>query len=159
MVLTVEERKARRLAGMKKAQSELSEIEKIRRMLLNGRPPVSELKTPSEAIAAAKTLHKELEVRLAGRKAVWVVCVVYISPDLSYVGTSMPISPSKEGKPGNEPEITRLLTGNVMIGLVFAMQEKGGEPVNGARPFLVTKQTDAWLGAPSMWAEGELIDQ
>jgi|SRR5579871_1632093 len=157
MALTVEERKKRRVAGIKKADQELTEAQRIRRILVNGRPPASELKTPAEAVSAARVLHRELETRMTELKPKpgdWAVSIGYVSPDFSFVGFTQPLEPSDPANPGskegNEGELLNMLTGHIVLGLLFAIADRGAKDTNdrivtGVRPFLVTKQTGAWL--------------
>lgn len=170
MALTVEERKARRQAGMERANEERTEAQKLRRALVNGRPPASELKTPGEAITAAKVLYKELESRLTAselkpkpKKGDWAVSIGYVSPDFSFVGYSPALEPgdpaSPAGKEGNDAELMKFLTGHIMLGLLFAIVDRENSKnrvLTGARPFLVTKQTGAWLDQLAAAFEGEL---
>jgi hypothetical protein len=149
MVLSAEEGKARRLAGMKRANLEMTAVQRIHRALINGRPPASELKTPHAAVTAARVLHRELETRLTveGVEPTPGECAVsigYVTPDLSVVGFTPPYAP------GEETGLMTMLTGNVMIGLVFGVVDKEakddeGRILMGARPFLTTKQTEGWL--------------
>jgi len=150
MPLTVEERKARRVAGMKRAADELTEVQRIQRALTNGRPPAGELKTPNAAISAAKILYKELEARMkfAGlepKQGDWGVSIGWVSTDLSLMGYSPLYSP------GGEDDILKAIEGHIPIGLVFAMRDKeAADPKSrtavGARPFFILKpQTDDWF--------------
>jgi hypothetical protein len=150
MVLTLEERKARREAGMAQAQDKLTFVQKIRRAHVNGRPQASELRTPIGALMAAKTLDNDLRQKLdaeqlkIGPRDVGV-CVGYVSTDLSVLGFT-PIYES-----GAEARIERMLHGQIPIGLIFGIRDKEGKRkgdeaiVTGTRPFLATKQVDAWL--------------
>ncbi len=152
MALTVEEGKAKRLAGMKRAKEEMTAAQRIQRALVNGRPPASELKTPSAAVTAARTLHRELELRLktegfAPEPSTYAVCVAYVTPDLTVLGFTLPYVPEDKDR---TREILEMLTGNIAIGLIFGIadteaRDEDGRIVMGARAFLVTKQTDAWL--------------
>lgn len=150
MALSIEERKARRVAGMKRAAKEMTEVQRIHRMLVNGRPPSGELKTTTAAVAAARVLYKELESRMiaAGLKPTsgdWAVSIGYVSPDLSVLGFSQLFAP------GEEADFMNLLTGQIMLGLIFGIRDKeaksdDGKIVMGARPFFVLKpQTEDWL--------------
>lgn len=163
MVLSSEEGKARRLAGMKRAAREMTEVQKIHRMLVNGRPPAGELKTATAAVTAARVLNKELESRMtaAGLKPKpgdWAVSVGYVSPDLSVLGFSSLYAP------GEESSLEQMLTGQIMLGLVFGMvdkqaKEKDERIVMGLRPFFVLKpQTEGWLSelVPAVRSEIEL---
>jgi hypothetical protein len=144
MVLTEAERNARRQAGV----DAMTEVEKIRRDLMGGRP-TSELKTPIAAVTAARTLYRELELRITAARLEpkagdWAVSVGYISPDLSVIGFSALFAP------GEEAGIMEMLTGNIMLGLVFGMVDKEaknekGRIVLGSRPFLAAKQTEGFL--------------
>jgi hypothetical protein len=147
MVISADEGKARRLAGMKRANLEMTLVEKIHRALINGRPPASELKTPLAAVTAARVLHRELESRMVAeglkpRPGDYAVSVGYVSADLSVLGFT-PLF-----VPGEEPKLLTMLDGQIMLGLIFGMvdrQAEGEHVVMGARAFLTTKQTDGWL--------------
>jgi hypothetical protein len=128
----------------------MTEAQKIRRDLAGGRPPASELKTPNAALTAAKTLHREIGVRLgSGAGNYFAVTVGYVTPDLSVLGFT-PIY-----VPGAEDRIERHLTGNIALGLVFGIVD-GEKIVMGARPFLVTKQTEAWLTELTIAVQSEI---
>jgi hypothetical protein len=143
MVLTEAERNARRRAGV----DAMTDVEKIRRDITGGRP-VSELKTPLAAVTAARTLHRELESRmtLAGlnpKPGDRAVSIGYISPDLSVIGFTPLYASVSEAA-------LAVLEGHIMLGLVFGMVDRAskdgdGRVVLGIRPFLTTKQTEAWL--------------
>lgn len=151
--MTDEQRKARREDGRRRSLGEMSVARRVQRGLMNGRPPASELRTPHAALVAAKTLHSEIKTRIEdethGQRPragdYFAVAIAYVAPDLSLYGFSpvlagiMPIS-----NPEDEARIERALTGNVAIGLIFGIAD-GEEIVMGARPFLATKQADAWL--------------
>jgi hypothetical protein len=49
----------------------------------------------------------------------------------------------------------RMLTGNIPIGILFGIAE-GKDILMGARPFIVTKQTDDWLKELAIAARSEL---
>jgi hypothetical protein len=145
MVLTVEERKARRKAGV----DDMSEARKITRDLMNGRPPSSELRTPTEAITAARVLYRELEERMTAAKLApklgdWTVKIAYVSADFSILG-------ALTFSPGKESELLAKLTKTpvIVFGLIFGVLDKAAKDarnvIAGARPFLVTKQTVGWL--------------
>lgn len=144
MVLTEAERNARRQAGV----DAMTEVAKIRRDLTGGRP-VSELKTPLAAVTAARTLHRELESRMTAAElnpqpGDWAVSIGYVSPDLSVLGFTRLFTP------GGEAGLMEMLTGHIMLGLVFGMVDKEAKDeadpfVTGMRPFLTTKQTETWL--------------
>ena len=144
MVLTEAERNARRRAGV----DAMTDVEKIRRDITGGRP-VSELKTPLAAVTAARTLHRELESRMAlaglnPKPGDWAVSIGYISPDLSVIGFT-PLYASV-----SEAALAAVLDGHIVLGLVFGMVDRAskdgdGRVVLGIRPFLTTKQTEAWL--------------
>jgi hypothetical protein len=149
MALTTEEGKARRRAGMERAKQELTAVQRIQRALINGRPPASELRTPLSAVTAARTLHRDLEARtkaegLTPAPGDLEVRVAYVTPDLSVLGFTLPFAPSEEAG------MTEMLTGNIALGLTFGIadpeaRDEDSRIVVGSRPFLVTKQTDAWL--------------
>lgn len=136
---------------MKRAAQELTEVQKIHRMLMNGRPPAGELKTVTAAVSAARTLYKELESRMTAvglkpKPGKWAVSIGYISPDLSVLGFSSLYAPNEDAS-----MMTLLLTGQIMLGLVFGMVDKEAKAkedrfVMGTRPFFVLKpQTESWL--------------
>lgn len=144
MALTDAEKKARRRAGM----DAMTAAEKIRRGLTGGRPPASELKTPLAAVTAAKALHRELETRMTAegmepKPGDWAVFIGYVSVDLSVLGFTRPFAP------GADAGLMDELTGHIPLGLVFGMVDKDAKDerriVVGARPFLETDQTEAWL--------------
>jgi hypothetical protein len=157
MVISVKERKERREVGRQKELDEMSVAKKVQRNLTNGRPPASELKTPNAALTAARTLHREIGMRIADETHgtrpratdYFAVAVGYVTPDLSVLGFS-PLYAA-----GEEDRIERALTGNIALGLVFGIAD-GSEVVMGARPFLVTKQTEAWLSELMMVVKSEI---
>jgi hypothetical protein len=157
MVLSEAESKARRQAGM----DAMTEAKRIRRNLTGGRPPAGELTTPLAAVTAARVLRRELETRMeaAGLEPAPGDCAVsigYVSPDLSVIGFSPLFAP------GEEARLMKMLDGNIMLGLVFGMvdkEAKGEERVIlGTRPFLVTKQTEAWLSELVPIVRVEMLD-
>jgi hypothetical protein len=144
MVLTVAERKAKRLAGVEA----MTAVQRVHRSFVNGRPPAGELKTPTAAVTAARTLYRELEARMVAEKLKpkagdWCVSIGYVSPDLSVLGFSQLFAPGKEA------ELMKLLDGQIMLGLIFGMKDKDPKAkekiVVDARPFFLTKQSEAWL--------------
>lgn len=144
-MISVEEGKARRRAGM----DAMTTAQKIRRDLTGGRPPASELKTPLVAVTAARTLYKELESRMTAavlkpKPGDWAVNIAFVTPDLSVLGFTRLYGP------GEEAGLVEMLTGRIAIGLIFGIvdreaDKKGQTIVTGSRPFLATKQTEAWL--------------
>jgi hypothetical protein len=169
MVLTVEERKARRLAGMKRANQELTAVQRIYRALVNGRPPAGELKTPTAAVTAARILHKELETRMTAecphkpKAGDWGVSIGYVSPDLSVLGFTHLFVPATPDEPGNQDKLMKHLDGQIMLGLIFGMKDKEAKEadkkvVMGTRPFFLTKQSETWLEelAPQVQFEIEI---
>lgn len=156
MVFSSKESKARRLAGMKRAAQELTAVGRIHRTLINGRPPASELRTALAAVTAARVLHRELEVRmttegLTPKLGDWGVVIGYVSPDLSVIGISRVFVPERE------TQMMGILEGQIMLGLVFGMvDDERKEFVIGSRPFLTTKQTDAWLAELTVPARLEM---
>jgi len=157
MVLSGNESKERREAGRKKELDEMSVAKKVQRKLTNGRPPASELKTSNAALTAARTLDREIRTRIEdetyGQRPraddYFGVAVGYVTPDLSVLGLT-PIY-----APGEEDRIERALTGNIAIGLVFGIAD-GSEIVMGTRPFLVMKQSEAWLSELTRPVQTEL---
>jgi len=151
MVLSVEESKARRLAGMQKATKAMTAARRVHRALVNGRPPASEFRTPVGAVAAARTLHREIEVRMKAEglepsPADWGVSIAYVTPDLTALGATILYAPQ------DEAEITSYLTGKILLGTLFGIVDYDAEDVDGgaaiiagARPFISTKQADGWL--------------
>jgi hypothetical protein len=148
MVLSETESKARREAGRQKELEGMSVAKKVQRNLTNGRPPVSELRTPNAAVTAARTwqsrIKDEIERETHGQRPraadYFAVAVAYVTPDLSALGFT-PLYAA-----GEEDRIERHLTGNVAIGLVWGVADDAhSEIFMGARPFIVTKQTEAWL--------------
>jgi hypothetical protein len=144
---------------MKRAAGELTQVRRIQRALINGRPPVGELKTATAAISAAKILYKDLEARMVAaglhpKPGDWDVSIGYVSPDLSLMGFSPLYSQGEEG-------MLNVLQENVMLGLIFGMRDKEATQhdetvVMGARPFFVLKpQTDDWFETlvPLVWDE------
>ena len=147
MALAVEKAKAIRLEGLKREREGLSVAERVQRSLINGRPPVSEFKTPLAAIQAARTLDSMLATRLVAEgfheePKLWGVSVGYVTPDLSTIGFTRLYSPDRE------TEMFNFLSGNIALGLVFGVIDReGAKPniVTGSRPFFTAKQTDGWL--------------
>lgn len=145
MVLTIEERKARRLAGMERANKELTAVQKIYRALVGHRPPVGELKTPTAAVTAARILYRELENQMTKPKpGDWGVSIGYVSPDLSVLGFTHLFAP------GSEAKLMKHLDGQIMLGLIFGMKDKEAKEADrkvimGTRPFFLTKQSETWL--------------
>jgi len=140
MVLSQDEGKARRREGMDR----MPVADRVRMELSGGRPPASELKTPLAAVTAARTLHRELETRMkAGgidpKPGDWAVSIGYVTADLSALGFT------RLFVPGEESGLIAMLDGHIMLGLIFGMKRGDGAIVMGTRPFLATKQTDAWL--------------
>lgn len=162
MALSTEEGKARRLAGLKRELEGMSVAKKVQRDLTNGRPPTSELKTPTGALIAAKTLCKKIETQIADethgtglKPQSFAVAVGYVSPDLSVIGnTPLLIGYSPEFDPQDEARIERALAGNIALGLIFGIADDEKILV-GVRPFLVTKQTDSLLSELARVAQGE----
>ena len=148
MALSTAEQKARREVGRMRAMREMTLVEKIHRALVNGRPRV-ELRTPLAAITEAKTLYRELESRMTAeglkpKAGDWAVSIGYVTADLSVVGFS-PLFTA-----GQEAALERYLAGHIMLGLVFGMVDKTAKDaedriIMGTRPFLTTKQAEAWL--------------
>src|SRR6185437_7772594 len=142
MMLTAEQRKARRLEGMKRANEQLTAVQRIHRALVGHRPPVGELKTPTAAVTAARILYRELESRMPKPKAGdWGVSIGYVSPDLSVLGFTHLFAP------GNEGQLMKHLDGQIMLGLIFGMKDKEAKEadkkvVMGTRPFFLTKQSE-----------------
>jgi len=153
MVLTDVERKARREEGRRRELEEMSIAKRVQRKLTNGRPPASELKTPTAAVIAAKTLFRELETRISDeacgtalKPRMFAVSVGYVSPDLSVLGfTPVLMGYAPAISPGEEASIERTLAGNIPIGLLFGILDDDEQFLMGVRPFMATKQTDAWL--------------
>jgi len=74
----------------------------------------------------------------------WGVSIAYVTPDLSCLGFSLPYQSSEE------QQRMAVLTGNVLLGLVFGVVDpEANDPneqiVMGARAFITTKQIDTWL--------------
>lgn len=153
MVLSEFEQKARREDGRRRELDEMDLAKRVRRKLTNGRPPASELKTPTAALIAAKTLFRELETRISDeacgtalKPRTFAVAVGYVSPDLSVLGfTPVLMGYTPAVSPGEEASIERALAGNIPVGLLFGILDDDEEFVMGVRPFIATKQTDAWL--------------
>jgi hypothetical protein len=154
MVLTVKER---REAGRKRELEEMTVAKRVLRQLTNGRPPASELRTPVAAVSAARTLHRDIQKRIeeatngtrTRAREYFAVTVAYVTPDLSALGfTSL-------YEEAGQDRMERMLTGNIPIGLLFGIAD-GKEILVGARPFIVTKQTDDWLKELAIAAHSEL---
>lgn len=148
MVLSESERRQRRLEGMQRKTAEMTTVEKIHREFTVGRPPISELRSPAEAVRAAKQLYAELQATMVARKVRNPLCAVKVV----YVNTDFTIASSQVLIPGKEAELMKLLTEQpvIMIGLVFAMQDPDAKDeknniVAGMKPFLVTPQVVGWL--------------
>jgi hypothetical protein len=150
---TTEEAKAKRKAGMDRARSEMTIVQGIRRGYVNGRPPISELRTPLAAASAARALHSELESKMVAAKLTpgsrdLGVSVGFVTADLTVIGFTNLYDPKNQSE--SVAEMVKRLDGNIAVGLVFGMADteatdKADRIVMGSRPFLVTKLTDAWL--------------
>lgn len=152
MTLSEAERKERRETGRQRELSEMSVARRVQRDLTNGRPPASEFKTPTGALIAAKTLCRKIEMQIADethgtglKPRSFAVSIGFVSPDLSVLGfTPLLVGYSPAFDSADEARIERALAGEIAIGLVFGIED-GEEILMGARPFIVMKQTDAWL--------------
>ena len=142
--------KTRKVVGTMSTQSEPSVAQRARRALMNGRPPASELKSPTAALSAARTWLREIEVRIQNEthgqrpnaKDYFAVTICYVTPDLSALGfTPLLVF---NGPKEQEERTERMLIGNIAVGLLFGIAD-GSETLMGSRPFLATRQTDAWL--------------
>lgn len=145
MALDTQERKARRVAGMERAKADSStkgKVQRIHRALTTGRPPASEMKSPTAAIGAARVLHSDLERKMKdeGLDPAAVkhrVAIAYVSPDLTAYGYTYQEA---------QEEILSELEGRVPIGLLFGVCDPAdNKAIVGSRPFLNTKQTEEWL--------------
>jgi hypothetical protein len=139
----------RRLAGMERAKNDTShtaKAQRVHRALTTGRPPVSALRTHSEAVSAARTLDSDLRARMAaeGLDAKCGVAIVFVSPDLSAYNYTHLFS--KE--PKAQECIIRELQDKLAIGLLFGIADpddpNGGVRV-GTRAFITTRQVEEWL--------------
>jgi len=163
MALTVEERKARRLEGMR----QMTFIRKIHRALVNGRPPASEFKTPAAAVAAARALYSDIERKLTAEglkpnPGELGITIAYVPPDLSFLGHTPLYSP------GNESALMESLNGNIVLGLIFGILDPQAENeddpfVIGVRPFIDMKQVDEWMNelipVMRMEMDDEILDR
>jgi hypothetical protein len=149
MALMIDERARRRMAGMERVKNDTTatgKVHRIHRALTTGRPPVSEMKSPTAAIGAARSLIRSLEREmdkegLDKTSVKYGVAIAYVSPDLTALGyTSLWGEDSQDAMLGT-------LAGNVPLGLLFGISETADleRVLVGARPFLNTKQTDEWL--------------
>ncbi len=153
MALTEVERKARREEGRRRELEGLSLAKRVQRDLTNGRPPASELKTPTGALIAARTLFRNLETRIgdeacgtALKPRMFAVSIGYVSPDLSVLGfTPVLMGYAPSISPAEEASTERMLAGNIPIGLLFGILDDDKKFLMGVRPFMATKQTDEWL--------------
>ncbi len=160
MVLSAEEKRARRMAGTEKAKLAMTPAEKVHRGLTTGRPMSSEFRTPLEAVTAARMLHRELEARLTAEglspaAGDWAVSIGYVTPDLSTIGFTPLYAPGVEGV------LIQMLVGNIMTGLVFGVVDRAEgkrEILMGARPFLTTKLTEGWLSELFLVVRAEIED-
>lgn len=147
MVLTETERKQRRVDGMKRKTEGMTEVEKIQREFTVGRPPVSELRTPAEAVRAASLLFAELQAAMKAHNVADPVCAVKVA----YVDTDFSMTSTQVFIPGKESELLKFLTKQpvIMLGLVFVMLDPEADEskrhVLGMKPFLVTRQVVGWL--------------
>ncbi len=150
MALTVEAKKARREEGRLKELQEMTAGEKIRRSLVNGRPPASEFKTPLGAFTAAATLYSEIHRQWPAKCSKpnpgdIGVAAAFVTTDLSLTG----ITPLYA--PGAGPDaFTKHLDGKIILGLVFGINDPDETDVMlqfalGVRPFIGMKQVDQWL--------------
>jgi hypothetical protein len=160
-LLTIEDRKARRLEGTIRAKEALTAAQRVHRSLVNGRPPTSEMKSPMAAFGAARLLLRRLEEAMLSEGVVTAikhgVAVAFVSPDLTYLGYT-PLLP-----PNDQDAILRSLDGNVPIGLlfgvcdVFAMSDELTVRV-GSRPFLNINQVDEWLSELAQAFPADVLD-
>ena len=148
MVLTESERKQRRLEGMQRKTADMTTVQKIHREFTAGRPPISELRSPAEAVRAAKQLFAELYATMVARKVRDPECAVKVV----YVNTDFTIASSQAYIPSEETQLLKLLTDQpvIMIGLVFVMRDPDAKDedkkiVAGMKPFLLTPQVVGWL--------------
>jgi hypothetical protein len=164
VALSSEERKARREAGRQRELEAMTVAKKVQRDLTTGRPPVSELRTPNAALTAAATLYRKIEMGIEnetyGQRPragdYFAVSVGYVTPDLSVLGFTPLYAPGEgEDERTERARIEKALTGNIALGLIFGIAD-GEEILMGARPFLVTKQTDEWLAGLLIAVHGEL---
>lgn len=145
MPMTDAERKGKREEGRRRELDEMTVAKRVLRGQTNGRPAVSELKTPNAALTAARVLHDEIAKEIAdethgvrpGTADYFAVVVAYAPPDLSVLA----FTPSYET---GADKIERWLSGNIPLGLIFGIAD-GEEILMGIRPFLATKQSSGWL--------------
>jgi hypothetical protein len=111
-------------------------------------------------VTAARTLLSRIRTEIEGETHgqrpraddYFAVAVAYVTPDLSALGFTPFYSP------GEEERIERYLNGNVAIGLVFGVADDArSEIFMGTRPFLVTKQTEAWLSELTLAIQSEMV--
>lgn len=164
VALSIEERKARREAGRQRELEVMSVAKKVQRDLTTGRPPVSELKTPKAALTAAKTLHRRIgegiENETHGQRPrageYFAVSVAFVTADLSLLGFTPLYAPSDSQEDiAERMRIEGILTGNIALGLIFGIAD-GEKVLMGARPFLVTTQTEAWFSELTVIVKTEM---
>jgi hypothetical protein len=149
MALATLEQKARRMAGMERAKQEMTTAQRIHRALTNGRPPMSEMKSPTAALGAARVLVSRIRAELKGLDPEAFKCgvvVAYISTDLTVLGYTVPFTEA------SQPRMLSALEGSIPIGLLFGIldpdaTDEAQRVLVGARPFLSTKQVDEWLSS------------
>lgn len=161
MALGAEERKARRIAGMERAEQTMTSAQKIRRDMTNGRPPSSEMKSPTAAIGAARLLYRDLRYRMKAEQlnpehVKHGVAIVYVNPDLTALGyTALFAEESQDA-------ILRQLEGKVPVGLFFGIHDPNPSEKwcvrAGTRAFLNTKQTEEWFKELSSVFPLEIVD-
>jgi hypothetical protein len=148
MALRAEERKARRIAGMERAEQTMTSAQRIRRDMTNGRPPSSEMRSPTAAVGAARLTYRDLRSRMKaeGFNPELVkhgVVIVYVNPDLTALGYTARFSEK------SQDALLRELEGKVPVGLFFGIHDP--DPSDkwrvraGTRAFLNTKQTEEWF--------------
>jgi hypothetical protein len=150
MVLTGEERKERRQQSLVKTKAAMTKAEKLHQAFSAGRPPLSEFRTPSEAVRSAVVLLRGIQGTMSDPKFSLnpddcAVHVAYVDP--SFTGAfTMPVVI------GQEADLIAKLESQpvIMLGLLFALKDRerdpeGNDAVVGVRPFIVTPRTVQWM--------------
>ncbi len=154
MALEASEQKARREAGRREHLEKLTVPQIVQRHFTNGRPPASELTTPTGAAIASVTLWRAIGTKIADltngqglRPNSFAVSVGFASPDLTVIGfTPLLIGYAPGPGPEYDAPVERMLAGNIPLGVIFGIADEG-RILMGARPFLVTKLVDVFLGS------------
>jgi hypothetical protein len=150
MILDPMVRKENRQATLAAAKENMTKAQRVHRQFVSGKPPVSEFRTPAEAIRAASVLLQGLKSAMGATESEDDVRV-----GLVYVDTSFTMAVVRRYLPDQEKRMVSELTGQpiIVIGLVFVIVDRNRKDkttkdyisVGGMKPFFVTKQVIGWL--------------